>query len=243
MEADPLGLIFWVICMSKVAILIDAGFLLKRLPSVCPSVDHNNALDVANAISRLVTGHLKKQNNVQGAHNERSLLYRVFYYDAKPYMNKGHFPVSKKSIDYGKTSEAVFRLALFNELRKRANTAVRLGEVRKERSWILKDRPQSDLLNGKLNVSDLTDADFAPGLRQKAVDMRIGLDIASISLKQQAETIILVSGDADFVPAAKLARREGVKVILDPLWRSVAPDLYEHIDGVQSGFPKPSKGD
>ena len=227
--------------MSKVAILIDAGFLLKRLPSVCPDVDHTNTFEVANAISRLVSGHLKKQNNIEGAKNERSLLYRVFYYDAKPYLNKGHFPVSKKAIDYGKTSEAVFRLGLFDELRKRANTAVRLGEVRKERSWILKDQPQSDLLSGKKAVSDLVDDDFAPGLRQKAVDMRIGLDIASISLKQQADTIILVSGDADFVPAAKLARREGVKVILDPLWRSVASDLYEHIDGVQSGFKKPLK--
>ena len=71
--------------------------------------------------------------------------------------------------------------------------------------------------------------------------MRIGLDIASITLKKQADTIILVAGDADFVPAAKLARREGVKIILDPLWRSVAKDLYEHIDGVSSGFPNPSK--
>lgn len=227
--------------LSKVAILIDAGFLLKRLPSVCPDVDNNNTVEVANAISRLVTSHLKTQNRIQGAKNERSLLYRVFYYDAKPYLNKGHFPVSKKAIDYGKTEEAKFRLGLFDELRKRANTAVRLGEVRKERSWILKDQPQSDLLSGKLAVADLTDDDFAPGLRQKAVDMRIGLDIASIALKQQAETIILVSGDADFVPAAKLARREGVKVILDPLWRSVAADLYEHIDGIQSGFPKPPK--
>jgi hypothetical protein len=60
MKADPLGLIFWCF-MNKVAILIDAEFLLKRLPSVCPSVDHKSARAVANAISRLVTGHLKDQ--------------------------------------------------------------------------------------------------------------------------------------------------------------------------------------
>lgn len=50
--------------------------------------------------------------------------------------------------------------------------------------------------------------------------MRIGIDIASITLKKQAGTIKLVAGDADFVPAAKLARREGVRVMLDPLWRN-----------------------
>ena len=132
-------------------------------------------------------------------------------------------------------------MALFEELRRRANTAVRLGEVRKERNWILKEEPQKKLLNAKIQVNDLTDEDFTPGLRQKAVDMRIGLDIASITLKKQASTIILVAGDADFVPAAKLARREGVKIYLEPLWRTVSADLYEHIDGVHSGFPNPSR--
>lgn len=76
-------------------------------------------------------------------------------------------------------------------------------------------------------------------LRQKGVDMRIGLDISTLTLKRQVDTIVLVAGDSDFVPAAKLARREGVTFILDPLWQSVNDDLYEHIDGLQSGLPRP----
>lgn len=227
--------------MSKIAILIDGGFLLKRMPTVCPSIDPKDSKAVATAISRLTTAHLKNQNKLIRAAHARSLLYRVFYYDAKPYLEKGEYPISKKPINYAQTTEAQFRLALFEELRRRANTAVRLGEVRKERNWILKEEPQKKLLNAKIPVNDLTDEDFTPGLRQKAVDMRIGLDIASITLKKQASTIILVAGDADFVPAAKLARREGVKIYLDPLWRTVSADLYEHIDGVHSGFPNPSR--
>ena len=73
--------------------------------------------------------------------------------------------------------------------------------------------------------------------------MRIGLDIASITLKRQADVIILVSGDADFVPASKLARREGAKFILDPLWQDIPADLFEHIDGLRSGFHKPKHDD
>ena len=189
------------------------GFYL----SVCPSVDHKNARAVANAISHLVTGHLKDQNKIYGEATERTLLYRVFYYDARPYMGKAQQPVSKLPIDYAKTDQAQFRMELFDELRQRADTAVRLGDVRRERNWILKERPQNKLLSGDLGIDDLKDEDFTPGLKQKAVDMRIGLDIASIALKKQASTIILVSGDADFVPASKLARREGVKIVLDPL--------------------------
>ena len=88
--------------------------------------------------------------------------------------------------------------------------------------------------------SDLADGDVALDLRQKGVDMRIGLDIAALAFKRLVNTIVLVSGDSDFVPAAKLARREGMQFILDPLWQTVNEDLFEHIDGLQSGFPKPN---
>lgn len=95
----------------------------------------------------------------------------------------------------------------------------------------------------KRSVNDLKDEDFAPGFRQKAVDMRIGIDIASLTLKKQADTIILVSADSDFVPATKLARREGVEVILDPLWHTFHSDLHEHIDGLRGGCGKPTDKD
>ena len=69
--------------------------------------------------------------------------------------------------------------------------------------------------------------------------MRIGLDIASMTLKRQVDTLVLVTGDSDFAPAAKLARREGVEFLLDPLWQQVSDELSEHADGVVSVFPKP----
>lgn len=50
----------------------------------------------------------------------------------------------------------------------------------------------------------------------------------------QVDRIILISGDSDFVLAAKLARREGIDFILDPLWASIEPNLHEHIDGLRS---------
>ncbi|MFD2722216.1 NYN domain-containing protein [Ignatzschineria indica] len=47
--------------------------------------------------------------------------------------------------------------------------------------------------------------------------MKIGIDISSLTLKKLVKQIILIAGDADFVPAAKLARREGIDFILDPM--------------------------
>ena len=129
---------------------------------------------------------------------------------------------------------------MFDLLRHRPNLALRLGEVRRDREWIITERAQKDPLSGRRTVADLTDSDFIPGFQQKAVDMRIGLDIASITLKKQADTIVLVTGDSDFVPAAKLARREGVRIILDPLRQQVDPDLFEHIDQLYCPFQRPN---
>ena len=229
--------------MTKVAILIDGGYFLKRLPSVRRDVDASDPDAVAQAINQLIRRHLDQVNTVYKVENSLRLLYRSFYYDALPYTGKGHTPVGKYAIDYSKTPEAIFRKKLFDSLRGQPNLAVRLGEVRKNRdsSWILKARPQKRLLNGDIPVSALTDNDFAPALRQKGVDMRVGIDIVSITLKRQAKIIILVSGDADFVPAARFARREGVQFILDPLWQDISTDLFEHIDGLRSGFPRPGK--
>lgn len=85
----------------------------------------------------------------------------------------------------------------------------------------------------------LTPDDIRLGLRQKGVDMRIGIDITTLTLKKQVDTIILVTGDSDFVPAAKVARREGVEFLLDPLWQAVNDDLHEHVDGLASVLPRP----
>ena len=64
--------------------------------------------------------------------------------------------------------------------------------------------------------------------------MKIGIDIASMAYKRQVEKIVLIAGDSDFVPAAKLARREGIDFVLDPMGAPIKPDLFEHIDGLRS---------
>ncbi|MCY4512936.1 MAG: NYN domain-containing protein, partial [Bdellovibrionales bacterium] len=97
-----------------------------------------------------------------------------------------------------------------------------------------------DLLEKRLAVENLTEEQVSLDFVQKGTDIKIGIDIASLALKKQVDRIILISGDSDFVPAAKLARREGIDFILDPLWQPISPSLYEHIDGLQSGVKNPN---
>lgn len=225
--------------MTRVAGLIDRGFFLKRLPTVCPEVAADDPIAVARTVRKLVERHLSYVAKIVTCKSPWELLYRAFFYDAEPLSSKAHLPISRKAADYAKSPQAVFRCALFAQLRAAPNFAVRLGTTFSERQWILSEKTQKDLIAGRRDWSSVTYADFYPGIRQKAVDMRLGVDIATITLKRQADMLILVAGDSDFVPAAKLARREGVKIILDPLWLNISGGLYEHINGLRSGFRRP----
>lgn len=224
----------------RVAILIDGGYFLKRVPQLGYSLPQSSPEDYADEASRIldwmVNGHLEKLNDTYTVEKPWSLLHRVFFYDAYPYRGEGTLPISKDMVDFGQTQVALYRRKLLNKIKSKRKFMLRLGEVVQEREWLLKAEVQDKLLSGELPPDQLADDDFLSGMRQKGVDMRIGLDIAVLTLKKQADIIILVSGDSDFVPAAKLARREGMEFILDPLWQSIKYELYEHVDGLTSGL-------
>ncbi|WP_372612796.1 NYN domain-containing protein [Halomonas sp.] len=259
----------------RIAILIDGGFFLKRLPKLVASDQCTSAQGIATCIRRLCASHI---NQLTGDNDKRwqRHVYRTFFYDAVPYEGKAHHPIDNHAIDFAKSDVARSRHELFDVLRRQRKLALRLGKVTKEHDWTIKpaltkkllhtrqwigaldrlagqaeDTPESttslelspeearSLLNLRELWHSLDGGTVSLGLRQKGVDMRIGLDITTLTLKRQVDTIILVAGDSDFVPAAKLARREGIEFILDPLWQKVNADLFEHIDGLQSGLRKP----
>lgn len=167
-------------------------------------------------------------------------LYRIFYYDCLPYSKKQHNPVTGRAIDFSKTDQHQFQLEFFEELKKKRKIALRLGVLEDRKRWIIKPQKSKELIKKEISIDDLTEDDVQFDFNQKRVDIKIGLDIASMTLKNQVEQIILISGDSDFVPAAKLARREGVDFLLDPMWNPIKPHLFEHIDGLVSKIKRPN---
>ncbi|VFN07680.1 MAG: NYN domain-containing protein [Candidatus Kentron sp. G] len=111
-----------------------------------------------------------------------------------------------------------------------------LGEV-VHRGWQVPAR----FLPGKQDSVTLTHEHLKPNIQQKGVDMRIGLDIASLTLKRHVGIIVLVTGDSDFVPAMKFARREGAQLYLVTLGQSVREDMVEHADLILTVVLRPSK--
>ncbi|MFQ5753159.1 MAG: NYN domain-containing protein [bacterium] len=218
--------------MKKTAILVDGAFFLKRYKSLkkIKDLEHQRT---ANDLWEMCLKHLKQ------AKNEDYDLYRIFYYDCLPYSKKQHNPLTNKAIDFSKTPQYKFQIDFFEELKKKRKVALRLGVLEDRKRWIIKPQITKDLLNKKIKLDDLKEEDVLFDFIQKRVDIKIGLDIASMALKRQVQQIILISGDSDFVPAAKLARREGIDFILDPMWNPIKPHLFEHIDGLISKIEYP----
>lgn len=218
----------------QTAILVDGSFFLRRYKAIYGEKDaHQTATDM----HKMCCSHLYRNSKSKQQDSE---LYRIFFYDCPPMTKKAHNPITKKAIDFSKTNVAIFRNEFLQELRKLRKVAVRLGHIDEANAnWVIKPEKNKKILSGEIQISDLQEDDVVYEARQKAVDMRIGLDIASLAFKKQVQRIVLVAGDSDFVPAAKLARREGIDFILDPMWHTIKPDLYEHIDGLRSTCKKP----
>jgi len=215
------------------AILIDGAFFLKRFRRIEPN-NYFNAERAADCTWRWAVAHLK----------ERSLkheLYRIFFYDCPPLEKQMRNPITNRNVNFKASEEAVFRRELHQRLRCKRKVALRLGHLSDMTEWTIKQSVVTDLLKGRRKFEDLIESDITPSIKQKGVDMRIGVDISALVLKKQIDQIVLIAGDADFVPAAKLARREGVDFVLDSMWLPVSDGLHEHIDGKRSTCPNPAK--
>lgn len=234
------------------AVLVDGAFFLRRFSKCFPDHDPKDPVSVAHGVGLLAYMHIAhriggerlhrqiREENFQVA--ESSELYRIFFYDCAPFEKRMHFPISGKSIDFSKTDEALFRKQLHTELLNIRKMALRLGRLNDTSKWRLTENATERFLKDQMGF-EASDNDFTIDIKQKGVDMRLGLDVASLAFKRQVDQIILVASDADFVPAAKLARREGIDVVLDRMGdKRAASDLIEHVDGVRDCYLPAPKG-
>lgn len=229
--------------MKKTAILIDAGFFISRVNAVRRKHFKNHELN-ASHIMKLIWGLVQYHlNRKHGSHDHRSPLelYRIYFYDCPPLdiqtrypfpAQKGHTSPARKNF---KTEPSyILRTELHEELRKSRKTALRMGTLVDSKRWQINDHTLKDLISGTKKWEDLTNDDFHYDIKQKAVDIKLGMDITMLAYEKLVDVMVLVAGDSDFVPAAKHARTKGIDFILDPLRQEVSPTLSEHIDGIQS---------
>ena len=212
---------------TRTAILVDGGFYRKQAKLL---FGDKQPKERADELIKYCHRHLKGDIKF-----EQKRLYRIFYYDCPPASKNVYHPLTKKSVNLEKTPLYKWTNDFFEELAHQRKVALRMGELLETfGGYTLKPDVIKKLCNGSKKISDLTENDFKLDIQQKGVDMRIGLDIASLAQKRLVDQIILIAGDSDFVPAAKHARREGIDFILDPMRHQIKGNLMLHIDGIKT---------
>lgn len=208
--------IFWKTYMlMSYAILVDGGFVRRKLGN---RIDRMDASKLGNFINRV-----KVNPHLQDMH-----LHRIYYYDSEPLKDKVTNPMSGTEVDFSASDLYTHSMNLFKELRDKPFFAMRMGEM-SNNGWRIK-RKRLKLKNTQNKQMTISDTDIEANVSQKGVDMRIGLDMASLALKQQVQTIVLISGDSDFVPAMKFVRIEGRQIFLVTLGHGIKDKMREHAD-------------
>lgn len=203
----------------RFSILIDGGFFSKYFRH--ENKRYPGADDVETIVFRLI------ENCPEVSEKE---LLRAFYYDASPILKKIKNPVTGTELNLGTTPLARETLRLHQALARKANFALRLGELKVFNWTATLDSKTHKLIPGTKTIETKLD-DWKPAINQKGVDLRIGLDVAGMAFRKTVETIILFSGDTDLIPAMKLARKEGLRVItVIPDKGNLASSLIEHSD-------------
>jgi uncharacterized LabA/DUF88 family protein len=143
-------------------------------------------------------------------------IIRILYYDCSLFNGTTKLPVSRAIQTHTQTTPYLHDLA------QKDLFAVRRG-VLKFRGYVIKKNHQPS--------NPPVDNDFVPKFQQKGVDMRIGLDMATVAANRSVELIALMTNDTDCIPAMKLVRRAGIQVALlcIPGCRAT-PELLAHAD-------------
>lgn len=208
---------------DRLAILIDGEFMKIRLVHRLRRFPRTS--DVADELNRI-------HREVEACPpRDPPQLYRVFYYTAEPFAATQTNPLDGNVVEFSATSAYRKNRGLIADLERQSHVAVRRGELA-FRGWTLRRSVTARLIADAAGGSPLKASDLQANLIQKGVDMRIGLDIASLALKRLVTDIVVVTGDSDMVPALKLARREGLRVYLDRMGIGGRAQLCIHSDHV-----------
>ena len=202
--------------MKTIAVMLDAGFLKHTLYSAL-GYRHPTADDIIDFTKDCLRSDEE--------------LFRIYYYDCPPFEGRSVNPVSRSMVDFSASATCRREKSLQDALAVKDFVAFRKG-VLAFNGWYVDPNATREIIKTSRAVRD---TDLKPDIKQKLVDMKIGLDVAWLSSKRIVERIILVTGDSDFIPAMKFARREGVQIVVITINnKGVKRDLRVHSDEVRN---------
>lgn len=172
--------------LKKTAVLLDLGFVLHKLHPLL-----GNRRATAREVRDFALRCLEADEE----------LFRIYCYHCLPYGEQETHPFTRAVIDFSATPKFTAMSRFIRDLAVLDNIAFRSGQLSFD-GWLIKRTSVPNIIR---TGRALTGNDFQPDLKQKHVDIKIGLDVAWLASKGIVDRIILVTADSDFVPAMKFA--------------------------------------
>ena len=160
----------------KIAILVDGGFFdavnKNRVNGMLPTADHVKQ-EVDN------TMRLIRAKTLTDSENIKDVLFRVYFYDARPFSGKKTNPQGEE-YDFTLSKSYVAKTDLLNELARTDKFCLRLGML-SFAGW----QPKIDD-NGTLTG-------YRPSFKQKGVDIKVGMDMVWIATHKVVDKIVITA--------------------------------------------------
>lgn len=199
--------------MKRVIFIIDGEYMRRRIISTKPFYYNGESI----------------RNYCLASLNEGEELSRIYFYDSTAFNGTGEHPLSGP-VDFSKTSLTARKNEFLKTLKNTPDLTLRLGRSSWDYTWSLNYVRLGELLAGEISANDISESDVLPNFKQTGIDVQIGLDIAKIALKHQADRIVFIANDNDYIPCVELAKDEGIKVTLDTLGSKSCIELREVVD-------------
>ena len=145
--------------MQNYAILIDGGFAKRKLGTAkAPATAESFAAFILNLQRLDVLSAMR--------------LHRIYYYDSVPLESTHERPLGGGTLNLGSSPIARRSKQLFEKLAQQPFVALRLGELSFE-GWEINAKKLANASGASLEI---VSGDLRPQIKQKGVDMRIGMD-------------------------------------------------------------------
>ncbi len=172
---------------------------------------------------------------------ESDKLFRAYYYDSPPYGGRAVHPISQREIEFSSTEQYRIKNDYLSQLQRMPRMALRLGSLAMQ-GWKLNKKNMRAIMENLSQQRPLQPQDVSINLVQKEVDMLMGLDIAWMAARGMVDKVVLLTGDADMIPAMNFAREHGMLVFVAKFGYYLSDKLREHADGVvEFNLPAPER--
>lgn len=207
----------------KVAILFDGSFFIKKFQKAAGCGSNLPSSDIIVETCNKIMSSKELVND---------FLFRSYFYDCYPYSGDAtSHPITGEECDFASSPVASARKSYLDNIKILPSMALRSG-VLSLNGWKVPPQKIKNVISALQNGKKLNKGDMVPNIQQKQVDMKIGLDVAWMSSKKIVDKIVLFTGDSDFIPAMKFARKEGILVYIAKFNYTLKQQLLEHSDGV-----------